>query len=326
MTKDVTMKYRLSETGRKQAILLDRPALETVSETAPTEITPQLLEKLEIQADGSLVLDRAQGHGNVCFCYHELDRPPADVLDLDQMWQEKVTACEALGRENKAQQEREGKAHADQKRQAIERDLPEASRILAEIQALDPLKPLPTVTMLPGWPDWGVSIGPQGEAGAKSHYSLSEEMYNAFYEIVQKRVHARGEAAKAAIQAAREAVERKKQEAVAEHGGYVWTTENGYCGLVGYGLWSGSQDKRWVGVFTEARGIDRFLDNPRGEQIWNVASLQAGERIQGGGYDTNSRGRRRNESQFFGVVLRNDSDTLVVKIMDSRTDALKYRA
>jgi hypothetical protein len=129
---------------------------------------------------------------------------------------------------------------------------------------------------------------------------------------------------------AKEAAARAKAEAIeamiAEHGGYRWTVEAGMCDFRGFNLWAGSQTRRWVGIFTAPKGIDSFLDSPRGEHTFEISSLVAGDCIQGGGYDINSRGRRRNQSEFFGVVIRNDDTGLVVKITDSRAAALKAAA
>ena len=52
---------------------------------------------------------------------------------------------------------------------------------------------------------------------------------------------------------------------------------------------------------------------------FDVCSLDVGDCIQGGGYDTNSRGKRRNESEWFGVVIANGDDALIVRILDSRS-------
>jgi hypothetical protein len=87
---------------------------------------------------------------------------------------------------------------------------------------------------------------------------------------------------------------------IAEHGGYRWE-HTGLCNFIGFNLWSSGQTKRWVGIFTQPKG------------------MEPGQCIQGGGYDTNSRGKRRNESEWFGVVVSNAADALVVNICDSRS-------
>ena len=90
----------------------------------------------------------------------------------------------------------------------------------------------------------------------------------------------------------------------------------------GFNLWKSGQTKRWVGVFSAPKGIDRFLTSPKGEFVFHVADLQPGTTIQGGGYDTNSRGKRRNESEFFGVVVSNTEERIVVDSHNTRAAAM----
>jgi len=109
---------------------------------------------------------------------------------------------------------------------------------------------------------------------------------------------------------------------VEQYGGYMWATPGGMCDFLGYRLWNQYQTRRWVGVFTSPKGISRFCESPRRELSFDISGLEPGDCIQGGGYAENSRGKRREQTEFFGVVISNSDDRLVVKVCDSRSEAL----
>ena len=137
---------------------------------------------------------------------------------------------------------------------------------------------------------------------------------------------ARKAAAEAKAAEKKEAEAKRRQEMVEEFGGYRWELAANMTDFTEFGLWKNGQDKRWVGTFSGPRGIDAFLPSPRGEQTYDVSGLTPCDCIQGGGYNQNTKGRRSNESEFFGVVVSRDEKAIVVDIAESRTEALAKAA
>lgn len=87
--------------------------------------------------------------------------------------------------------------------------------------------------------------------------------------------------------------------------------------------WATYDEKHWLGVFSSARGVDRFVNGPRGERCYDVSGLRAGECIQQASYDVSSRGKRRSEVESFGVVASHTDVLIGIYHVDSRAAALK---
>lgn len=309
MNVNVTVKYRLSAAGQRAALVAGRPATSTATETMTID-DPALLDHLTIQPDGSLVLDVTGYPGG---CYHSkllyLDAPPSSIKEVLQLWgaysDEVKAAREAEAAAERARQEEAARKAAEK----AAHDAPLVEALLSELEALDPLADLPA----------GISLDYFGTLERDRYrYTQTQEQITRAKALYEKRNQARADAKAAAKRAEQEA----REAMVAEHGGYLWQPEAGMCDFLGFGLWCSGQSRRWVGIFTQPKGIERFLDSPRGEFTWEIGSLQRGDCIQGGGFDTNSRGKRRNQTEWFGVVIRNDDSGLVVKICDSRAAAL----
>lgn len=219
-------------------------------------------------------------------------------------------AAEQRDREIKERDERTAAAA----REKAEHDFPLVEAILTALEALPldaPVKGMGIVT-----------------SGDKFFYGFADSL-NGTAEQIQRAKTVIEKRAAVADEAKLEA-DRRKAEAraaiIAEHGGIVFTVEAGMCSFIGDNLWARGQTKRWVGTFSTPKGIAEFLSSPRGEHVFDVSSLKRGECIQGGGYDTNSRGKRRNESEWFGVVVSNEENAIVVDLHDSRSGALKAAA
>lgn len=320
MTQTVNVTYRLSAAGQKAALIAGRCASQIVTEPMQLD-DPALLDSVAIGSEGSLSLDvrccqRYVYAGLGIPADLAFDAPPATLAEIVSAWRAHVAALDAAFAERDAKRaadEQAAKLAADAKRAA---DEPILDAILDELEVLDPLADLPagrTLTLDYYGKTWQ---GPAGQLFATDGQKARLTALNI----------ARTKAKEAAARAKAEAIEAMIAEHVAEHGGYRWTVEAGMCDFRGFNLWAGSQTRRWVGIFTAPKGIDSFLDSPRGEHTFEISSLVAGDCIQGGGYDINSRGWRRNQSEFFGVVIRNDDTGLVVKITDSRAAALKAAA
>ena len=310
MNVNVNVTYRLSHAGQKAALLAGKAATQVVNETMELANT-DLLGRLTISPEGELSFQAETFVKSFSRYAMELDAPPSSLEDLigcyDRFVTEKKAEIEADEiRANEAREEaKERRRVEEEKRQAeIDADAAEVESILAAVEA-DPLAALPEGVEL-----WGTSFWKR--ADGKTHYfALSPDGKERAVKASQLRQNA--------IAAQKEA---EKAATVAEHGGHWWDAAGGMCNFLGYGLWSGRQDKRWVGRFSAARGINKFLPSPRGEQTFDVRGLRPGDCIQGGGYDENKRGRRSNESGFFGVVVKNDETGLVVDICDTRAEAL----
>lgn len=304
----VTIKYLLSQAGQKAAILAGRPAMATVTESIEFD-NPALIEQLNVTGDGKVYLDAASQA-----CYSDttlyLDAPPVDLAALlDTLATHRSvqkTRREAIAMEVKEREEKNKAAFLAK----CEHDKPlvDASLIELEGMALD--------AALPGSVKYG-----SFQCDGQTMVATPEQ--KARYDAVIK---ARAEYdAKKKEDAAREK-EAARAAMIAEHGGVVFAVEGGLCGFKGQGLWNSNQSKRWVGVFTAPKGIDAFLDSARGEFSFAVKGVNRGDCIQGAGFDTNSRGKRRSETEWFGVVVRVDEMEIVVDLQESRSDTIKAAA
>jgi len=314
------MTYILSAAGQRAALLAGRTASETVTETVEVELDAlaQYLDQLAIASDGLLSWKsgRHQTYGPAI----TFDRPPADLGDALTMHDAAVVAYDAASTAKEAAEtERRAQAEAERKRErdaTVAHDRVEVETILAAIEVADPLAEIPYYT---AGHDNQIAQRNWDKDGARRVYTADSDAFVRFLRIEAahtEAVTAKAEADRAAKQVAREAK-------IAEHGGLWWRADGGMCDFLGYDIWTDGQGKRWVGIFTGARGIDRFLDSPRGENTWPVDSLVPGDCIQAAGYSTKSSGTRKNESEFFGLVIRNDETGLVVRACDSRSAALR---
>lgn len=281
MTANV--KYKLSQAGQKAALIAGKPATSVVAETMEFS-DAALIDKLRITPTGEMDYDRS------FYGWPDLDAPPADLASLIAA----MDAHTAAETERKRVAEEAARIKADA-------DFPVVEALLAEYEAL-PLGEKANTTA--------------NTIGARySHpYAVTPEQQVRF----QAQYAARKIDAERIKREAEEAKESARLAMIAEHGGIVFTVEAGMCSFTGAGLWSSGQSKRWVGIFTAPKGIDSFCDSPRGEHTFSVTGLTHGDCIQGGGYDTNSRGKRRSETEWFGVVVRRDDNEIVVDLHDSR--------
>jgi hypothetical protein len=274
-----------------------------------------MLDHISIGADGALSFDATKYTKDWHHYSHnyslDLDAPPDAITDVLTAWlalQASVDGEYARKREEEAASKAANLLAEQEKRTA---DVALVDAYIADYAAADPL----VDTRQPPATDYRRMV-----------YVARDTDWHYTTEAQATRIGQLNETWTKARTAAKEAAEAAKEDArnaiIAEHGGYWWQPEAGMCDFRGYDLWSAGQTRRWVGIFTQPKGIDSFLDSPRGEHTFHVSQLAAGDCIQGGGYDTNSRGRRRNESEFFAVVIRNDDSGLVVKMCDSRAKTM----
>lgn len=313
MTMNVTVKYNLSAAGQRAALLAGRCASATVTETLPLEDT-SLLDQLTIAPDGSLSFDatctRILGGPLWTSTDLRLDAPPATVAEIIAAY----TAYRAHVDEQAVQVAAERAAKevvvVAERQAAIERDAAEVASILDELESIAPGDPLPPNLRCDGPYQRDVY-----RRGTLTALSITADDIARLQAVAKARQTAK-EQADAAKAAAKDA---ERDALIKQHGGMWWMPQGGMCQFLGYGLWQSGQTKRWLGVFTTPKGISTFLDSPRGEFTFGVSSLSPGDCVQGGGYDTNSRGKRRNESEWFGVVVRNDDTGLVIRQCASRS-------
>jgi len=307
-TQTVKVTYRLSAAGQKAALLAGRPASELITDSLPLD--PAVIDLINIAQDGSLSYNasasiysaRGYSAGHLA-----LDESPASLAALVAAHQALVARVKAEDDAYRAKQQAEDEERKRKAAETLARESAIAEPILVSAEQTDPASPLPD----------GVRIEYGTIYDGMHPLSITDEQRQRAIAVTDRRETA-AKAAKAAKQAARDA---EIAATVEQYGGYMWDLESDMCDFLGYNLWSAGQTKRWVGVFDAPKGIARFCDSPRGEFVFDVSSLNPGDCIQGGGYDTNSRGKRRNKSEFFGVVLRND-DLLVVAICDSRSETI----
>jgi hypothetical protein len=308
---NVTVTYKLSATGQKAALLAGRPASEKVTEVMVLDDL-SLMDVMDIGEDGSISYT-----ADVCsyvggYSAPVLNASPESISEIVAIVQEWRAGIQIRVDAQRAEEETAAAKQAAEEKDKLEKDGPLVDALIAEIGGSNPLALLaPGISI-----DWYHRGGILHRDGYK--YSLTSEQSGRVKDLAITRIRAKAaqeEAAKAAKQAKREAL-------IDEHGGMYWESAT-MCNFLGYDLWAGGQSKRWVGIFRQAKGISRFLDSPRGEFTFDVSDLSTGDCIQGGGYDTNSRGKRRNESEWFGVVVKNDDTGLVVRQCNSRSEALK---
>ena len=298
---NVKVNYTLSAAGQKAVMIATGIAVPTMQETE-MELPVDLIDSVTINSQGVASYD-ARYYRHVAVC---LDVQPESFQQLFDLVQAARTGRDA----QLAAEEAANTARLEQQRINQEAAIAaDADLALAVLSKYELGEALPDNMRVDG--DWG-----QIWQGARPLETSAD---------VKQRVKDRSKvlaAAAAEKQAKQDAKEARRAAVIAEKGGMWWEAET-MCDFKGYDLWNDNQEKRWVGVFTGVRGIDRFLNSPRGEFAFDISSLVAGDRIQGAGYDTNSRGKRRYETEFFGVVIRNDSEGLVVRMFESRALALK---
>jgi len=308
-TQTVKVTYRLSDAGQKAALLAGRPASKIITDCLPLD--PAVIDSLMIASDGSLSYDASRtyyikyGIGGRDFA---LDDAPASLSALVAAHQAFITAAEAEGEAFHAKLQAEEEERKRKAAEILERESAIAEPIIVAAEHSDPSSPLPD----------GVRI--EYQTVYDTHHrrlSITDDQRQRVNAVIKLREDA-ATAAKAAKRAARDA---EIAAIVAEYGGYMWEVNGGMCDFMGYRLWASYQSKRWVGTFTAPKGIAHFCNSARGEHVFDISWLKSGDCIQGGGYSENSRGKRREETEFFGVVLRND-DRLVVSICDSRSEAI----
>jgi hypothetical protein len=320
MTMNVTVKYNLSQAGQKAALIAGKTATASVTEVMSFD-DPSLIDKLTINTDGTMSLNADSGsrkeYGDATLY---LDAPPADLASLLNI----LDAHCAANLEMQAAQERERtekrEAEARAAQEKLDADSPLVDAILEEFEAMPLDAPLPVTIECVGNSIYHFRV--RAAVGAGSFLSSSKEQKDRANVVLAARAKAKTEA-DAAKTAAKEAA---KEAMIAEHGGIVFPVEGGLCAFTGQSLWSGGQSKRWVGIFTTPKGIDTFLDSARGEHSFAVGGLNRGDCIQGAGFDTNSRGKRRSETEWYGVVVRVSDTEIVVDLCDSRSATIKAAA
>ncbi len=307
---NVKVTYRLSADGQRAALLAGRPAGSTVCEMMPLTDTA-MIAALSIASDGSLSLDASPYPNWDVRQALYFDVPPAGLSEVVEAYRAHQSANQARAAEIATEHARKQTEQALAAQQAIERDAPAVAAILAELEALDPAAELPAGVKVDHWNIYA------RDGVTQLQYTREDiERMRAVRSRREKVVNDAVAAEKAAKLAAREAV-------IAQHGGMWWAPAM-TCEFTGYGLWNSGQSKRWVGIFTALKGIATFCDSPRGEFAFDTRKLEKGDCVQGGGYDTNSRGKRRNESEWFGVVVRNDDTGLVIRQCGSRAAAFAF--
>ena len=308
---NTTVKYNLSTAGQKAALIAGRTAAATVTEVMSFE-DAGLIDAMKIDGAGSLSLDTAQslygaGYGGRTLY---LDAPPVDVADLVARWVAFRTGVEAEKANAEAEARQRSEAAAEQARIKAAADFPVVEGILVALEAE------PTASIK----DLGLaSCSFYGIATTAGGYlTVTPEQHARLKAVITRRDQIEEDQKKAAAAAKAKVL----QDEVDQHGGYVFPVQGGMATFLERGLWLGGQSKRWVGTFSKARSVDKFLEAPRGEFSFNVMGLSAGDLVQGGGYDTNSKGKRRNESEWFGRVVSVSADQIVVRVYDSRTEAM----
>jgi hypothetical protein len=307
-TATVKVMYSLNDEGRKQAVIAGRPATAEVVEYMEIDRAqlPGLMDVISVKDDGSLELAVRTSVFYAGTDTDKLSAPPAGVLDAARVLRElkAAEAAEQEARQKRIEQERIEREAKQQAQDQLVREL------LDQWEQLGPLDKLPA--------GYRLSSTSVDLRGGGTVWPTAQDVRDRMRGLCERR-----EAAVAAAKAAEKArIEAERDAEIAEHGGFVFAAPGGMCDFTGRNLWNKGQTRRWVGIFSNAKGIDTFLDGPRKEHTWDVRSLTPGDCIQGGGYDTNSRGRRRDETEFFGVVVRVDTDQIVVRVVDSRAEAL----
>lgn len=319
---NVTMNYRLSADGQRAALLAGRPATATVAETVDETIDAATLALCDIDGNGkvSYAANAPEKKNNEWASeYLYLSAPPANLADLiatHQAWKKDTAALYEAGKLEKARIASQ-KAAAEAAEVALDEPVVEAA--LRTIEALPPLADINS--SVPGFHCLSMYDGLIVKRDGRLCVQTGAQFKRAVA-VYESRVKTANDA-KAAAAAEKEA---KRQTEIETRGGYVFPVEGGMCTFKGRGLWLDGQARRWVGIFTEPKGIAEFLDSPRGEHSFSVSSLAPGDCIQGAGFDTNSRGKRRTESEWYGVVVSLTDSEIVVRITDSRAECFKIAA
>jgi hypothetical protein len=304
---NANVKYELSQAGQLSAIQAGRTATQYVTEALEVG---DLIARCRVSATGTLEFDGAETYG---MDRPRLDAPPTTLADVvvvvDAIRAQRQAAHDAAGAKAKAEQDAKLALVGEHKQvfdaaldilRALDCDAGAGISIYRNDPHAVRLLPVAVFGVLPDL------------------LYVSREDVAVLDDIIAGRSKA---SAERKAQVAREAADKIAAE-IAEHGGFVFPVAAGMCEFSGRNLWQGGQTVRWVGTFTEARGIDRFLDSPRGEFAFGVAGLKVGDRIQGGGYEKKYNGKRRHESEFFGVVVSVRDSEIVVREYPSRAAAL----
>ena len=301
----VTVSYRLTSVGQRAALIAGRPSTEQVTENMQFS-DMSYLDAIQIDAQGKLSLDAMKV--DYITTSIRFDAPPTLGELIAAVAEEKATraAKAKLRLQETEEADRQRKAKDAQKRAD---DFPIVEVALELLRNTVPLDELPSKYRYCGY-NFPVIYGNAGEL------FMTDEQRTELKSLFAVR--------KEAEDAEKNAKEVAKQALIAQKGGYWWEPARLHS-LLGYGIWCSSQTKRWVGTFSSARCIDAFLPNPKGEFAFDFSNIKPGTCVQAGGYDTNSRGKRRDESEFFGVVIVNDESGLVIKECDSRSKALAYK-
>jgi hypothetical protein len=315
MPFQVNVTYHLSPAGQKAALLAGLPA-SALQQAVLLLNDPGLIDRLQILADGSLQYAT----------FRKFDAPFSIADDLvlqDQAELEQEKQANAQ-RELEQKQARE-KRQAEEAALLVEKIAAHKDKVAEILKAVEATSKLELngsgVQVYQSTTYYGIQENIVTHAGV-GEYRCDDADYAAL-KALKKDIATQEEAQKKADKEAK--AEALKTMLAENDGGYVFKREGDMTDFKGYNFWCAHQTKRWVGIFSGARGIDTFLDSPRGEWTFDVSSLEPGDMIQGGGYDSNSRGKRRNESEFFGLVLKNEPERLIIWKGASRSDVMKEK-
>lgn len=304
----VQVKYNLSAAGQKAALLAGLPATREVK-TTMTLTDPAHVEYISIQSDGTTTLDAyaptALSREIIAF-----DAPPQSIDEIVA----EIRKRTAIHLERRAEAEMRRKKDEEDARIRREQASKQVEELLTQYEAVPHEQPLPGRGSIYGL---GALYSPTGE-----YFLPITDAQKARLDTLARARRKVEEDRELAIQ---EEKEKARAEMAATYGGYRWEVEGGMCDFQGFALWNTAQSKRWVGTFTQPKGIDTFLPSPKGEHVFDVSRLSPGDCIQGAGFDTNSRGKRRSETEFFGRVVARDENQIVVEILDSRAACLRKR-
>lgn len=316
---NVTVTYALSAAGRMAALVAGRPSIARQVEVLEAG---DMLARCTVNAAGLAVFEASPVYGPG----PELDAPPTCLADVVLNYDEYYAARQARLDADNASLVARAVISRDEFLARMLADKPVFDAALAAFEASD----LGAADAAQVWghgvqAGWNVAVDlsalegcKQARCGVGETLAVSAADAVRIESVIRDRSERRKAEQTAAIAAKAAAIAAE----IAEHGGFVFPVSAGMCEFRGRNLWQGGQTVRWVGTFTEARGIDRFLDSPRGEFAFGVAGLKPGDRIQGGGYEKKYNGKRRHESEFFGVVVSVGHSEIVVREYPSRAAAL----
>lgn len=304
---NANVKYELSQAGQLAAILAGRTATQYVTEALEVG---DLLARCRVTAAGALEFDGTESYS---LDRPRLDAPPTTLTDVvavvDATRAQRQAVLDAAAAKVKAEQ--------DLRLALVGEHKPVFDAALDVLRALD-CDASAAISIYRNDPH-AVRLLPVAVFGVLPDLLyVSREDVAVLDGVISDRSKA---SAERKAQVAREAADKIAAE-IAEHGGFVFPVAAGMCKFKGRNFWETGQTVRWVGTFSEARGIDRFLDSPKGEFVFDVAGLKVGGRIQGGGYEKQYNGKRRHESEFFGVVVSLGDSEIVVRKYSTRAGAL----